>query len=489
MFPKRILLIEDTPTDAELISRQLRKGGCEFVEIAEDREEVVAQLHKDWDLIVSDYNLPGFKGIEVLNWAREKSPHIAFIVCSGVVGDEKAAEVIKTGADDFISKDNLKDRLIISVERAFRASKLRMDESEARTALHLTTERLATIVNNIQESTLLITRNKSQAYRLEQVNPQFIALISQINPNAERLDLKLDVSLFSFLKLALNPSEQFLNKISYGLDKTFNHNKNSSFQESLILKNGNRIILAFSGVPLKDESDTIHQSLILIKDITSQIETEEYILTSTLEAQEKERKRLSYELHDSIGQSLSAAVLSMNKVLMDETEMCEESKEKLKQAIYYTNTGIQEARAIAHNLLPKSVEDAGLEDAIDNMLNSVTSVSNINFSFNSNLHGTRIAKDREINIFRICQEAVNNIIRHSRASEGSIQIMSYDEVLILTIDDNGSGFDAKSKKLKNGIGVGGMMSRTKAMGGDFEISSKPDKGTHILIEIPVQANN
>lgn len=127
MFPKRILLIEDTPTDAELISRQLRKGGCEFVEIAEDREEVFAQLKNDWDLIVSDYNLPGFKGIEVLNWAREKSPHIAFIVCSGVVGDEKAAEVIKTGADDFISKDNLKDRLIISVERAYMASKLRID--------------------------------------------------------------------------------------------------------------------------------------------------------------------------------------------------------------------------------------------------------------------------------------------------------------------------------------------------------------------------
>lgn len=489
MFPKRILLIEDTPTDAELISRQLRKGGCEFVEIAEVREEVFAQLNNDWDLIVSDYNLPGFKGIEALNWAREKSPHIAFIVCSGVVGDEKAADVIKSGADDFISKDNLKDRLIISVERAYSASKLRIDESAARTALHLTTERLATIVNNIQESTLLITRNKSRAYRLEQVNPQFIALISQFNPKAERLDLKLDVSLFSFLKLALNPSEQFLNKISYGLDKTFNHNKNSSFQDSLILKNGNRIILSFAGVPLRDESDTIHQSLILIRDITSQIETEEYILISTLEAQEKERRRLSYELHDSIGQSLSAAVLSMNKVLMDEGDMNEDSREKLKQAIYYTNTGIQEARAIAHNLLPKSVEEAGLEDAIDNMLNSVTSVSNINFSFNSNLHGARIAKDREINIFRICQEAVNNIIRHSRASEGSIQIMSYDEVLILTIDDNGSGFDAKSKKLKNGIGVGGMMSRTKAMGGDFEISSKPDKGTHILIEIPVQANN
>jgi signal transduction histidine kinase len=482
MFPKRILLVEDTPTDAELISRQLRKGGCEFVEIAEDRDEVLSQLDKNWDLIVSDYNLPGFKGIDVLNWAREKSPHIAFIVCSGVVGDEKAAEVIKTGADDFISKDNLKDRLSISVERSYSASK-------ARTALHLTTERLSTIVNNIQESTLLITRNKNQAYRLEQVNPQFIALISQINPNAKRLDLKLDVSLFSFLKLALNPSEQFLNKISYGLDKTFDQSKNSSFQESLILKNGNRIILAFSGVPLKDESDTIHQSLILIRDITSQIETEEYILTSTLEAQEKERRRLSYELHDSIGQSLSAAVLSMNKVLMDEADMNEESKEKLKQAIYYTNTGIQEARAIAHNLLPKSVEEAGLEDAIDNMLNSVTSVSNINFSFNSNLHGARLAKDREINIFRICQEAVNNIIRHSTATEGSIQIMTYDEVLILTIDDNGSGFDAKSKKLKNGIGVGGMMSRTKAMGGDFEISSKPDKGTHILIEIPVQPNN
>jgi len=489
MFPKRILLIEDTPTDAELISRQLRKGGCEFIEIAEDRDDVLQQLNQTWDVIVSDYNLPGFKGIEVLNWAREKNQHIAFIVCSGVVGDEKAAEVIKSGADDFISKDNLRDRLNISVERAFEASKLRNDESVARKELHLTTERLATIVNNIQESTLLITRNKDGEYRLKQVNPQFIQILSKFNEKAARLGLNLDVSLYGFLSILLKPSEQLLNKISYGLGKTFNQSLSSSFQESTILKDGNRIILAFSSVPLKDENNQINQALILIRDITSQIETEEFILTSTLEAQEKERKRLSYELHDSIGQSLSAAVLSMNKVLMDETVMSEDGKEKLKQAIHYTNTGIQEARAIAHNLLPKSVEEAGLEDAIDTMLNSVSLVSNINFNFNSNLNGFRLSKEKEINIFRICQEALNNIIRHSQATEGSIQIMYYDEVLILTIDDNGEGFDSKSKKLKNGIGVGGMMSRAKAMGGDFEVSSKPKKGTHILIEIPIHPNN
>ncbi len=321
MFPKRILLIEDTPTDAELISRQLRKGGCEFIEIAEDRDDVLQQLNQTWDVIVSDYNLPGFKGIEVLNWAREKNQHIAFIVCSGVVGDEKAAEVIKSGADDFISKDNLRDRLNISVERAFEASKLRNDESVARKELHLTTERLATIVNNIQESTLLITRNKDGEYRLKQVNPQFIQILSKFNEKAARLGLNLDVSLYGFLSILLKPSEQLLNKISYGLGKTFNQSLSSSFQESTILKDGNRIILAFSSVPLKDENNQINQALILIRDITSQIETEEFILTSTLEAQEKERKRLSYELHDSIGQSLSAAVLSMNKVLMDETVM------------------------------------------------------------------------------------------------------------------------------------------------------------------------
>ena len=119
------------------------------------------------------------------------------------------------------------------------------------------------------------------------------------------------------------------------------------------------------------------------------------------------------------------------------------------------------------------------------MLDAITMISDLQLGFNSNLNGKRLVTEIEINLFRICQEALNNIIRHSQASEASIQIMLYDEVLILTIDDNGKGFDSKEINPEAGIGVGGMLSRTRAIGGEFEISSHIGRGTHILVEIPL----
>lgn len=480
MFPSRILLIEDSPTDAELMSIRLKKGGAQEIVVSDEPDEIKHLLHEDFDLIISDYNLPGFKGIDTLKWARDINPMVAFIICSGAVGDEKAAEVIKTGADDFISKDNIRERLNISAERAFDASILRQNEFQARKELALTSDRMATILANIYESTLLISRSHDQNYRLHQVNEQFIKLLTIFNPNAQRLNINLEVSLFNFLNTLLKPSEQLMNKITYGIEKTFKQGDSNSFRESLFTNKGERIILEFSNIPINQD-----QALILIRNITDNVETEEHILNMTLKAQEKERKRLSYELHDSIGQSLSASVLSLNKVIGDDKSLSPDSKEKLENALTYTNTAIQEARAIAHNLLPKSVEESGIESAVSSMLDAITMISDLQLGFNSNLNGKRLVTEIEINLFRICQEALNNIIRHSQASEASIQIMLYDEVLILTIDDNGKGFDSKESYPEAGIGVGGMLSRTRAIGGEFEISSHIGRGTHILVEIPL----
>lgn len=488
MFPNHILLIEDSPSDAELISRQLKKAGCETVKIVESKEDTLSELEKKYDLIISDYKLIRFNAIDVLKWARIIDPHIAFIICSGAVGDEKAAEVIKIGADDFISKDNLRNRLLISVQKAFEASKLKKAEAEARKALFNASERLEIIVNNIQESTILVSTISGLEYELNQANAQFTRLAKKFNPTInEPCDFE-NQNLHGVFEQILKVPKSFIDNINFGLNKTFQNKTETSFQEKIHLGDNQRMIFSVACVPIFNQNEEVTQALILIKDITTQAETDEYILTSTLAAQEKERKRLSYELHDSIGQSLSAAVLTLNQVLNSESDIRPTLVEKLNLALAFTNNAIQEARSIAHNLLPKSIEEYGLEAAIDYMINSLTEVSKTSFSFQSNLGGRRLNLDKEMNIFRICQEAVNNIIKHSQATKSSIQIMNYKEVLILTIDDNGVGFDSNIPNSSSGIGLGGIYSRVKAMDAEIEISSSKNKGTNILIEIPLTPN-
>ncbi len=136
MKPLRVLMVEDSEDDALLVTLELRRQGyAPELHRVQTREELAAALREPWDVVISDYALPRFDGLEALRMVREAgSGELAFVLVSGTIGEERAVEALKAGAGDFVTKQNL-SRLVPAIEREMRDAQVRRDRRETMQAL------------------------------------------------------------------------------------------------------------------------------------------------------------------------------------------------------------------------------------------------------------------------------------------------------------------------------------------------------------------
>jgi DNA-binding NtrC family response regulator len=135
--PLRVLIVEDNDDDAQLVLVRLRRAGYEpdYVRVDSKDSLLKALQRLDWQIVISDYAMPGFSGLEALHILRKYDPNIPFILVSGTVGEETAVEAMRTGANDYIIKDNL-TRLVPAIERELRKSLDLADHRRAEEALY-----------------------------------------------------------------------------------------------------------------------------------------------------------------------------------------------------------------------------------------------------------------------------------------------------------------------------------------------------------------
>jgi signal transduction histidine kinase/ligand-binding sensor domain-containing protein len=207
-------------------------------------------------------------------------------------------------------------------------------------------------------------------------------------------------------------------------------------------------------------------------------------------SQENERKRIAAELHDSIGQSL---VVIKNLVLFvlqpRKGSVLSDEAETMEAIVQEVSRSIEESKRISYNLRPFQLDRLGLKKAIEALVRSVSTASGIRYTCEIDDVDTAFAEDLRINFYRIVQESLGNIMKHSQATEVQIQIRKTDERVSLTISDNGRGFnpsDAPPQPGKGGFGLTGMSERAHLMGGHFKIQSAPGRGTVLFVEIPLK---
>ena len=203
-----------------------------------------------------------------------------------------------------------------------------------------------------------------------------------------------------------------------------------------------------------------------------------------IHSQEEERKRIASELHDSLGQDLliikNLALLALQK---NEKEF---TVKQLQEISSTSSSTIEEVRQIAYNLHPYQLDRLGLTKAIKSIILQIVSLTKIKFEDNIENIDDLFSKEQEINVYRIIQECINNIIKHSNASEAELQIIK-DEELIIKVSDNGKGFNIRKAELNSkGFGIKNLYKRVNILNGEINVTSTLGNGTKIWIKVPVE---
>ncbi len=203
-----------------------------------------------------------------------------------------------------------------------------------------------------------------------------------------------------------------------------------------------------------------------------------------IDSQEQERKRIAAELHDGLGQNL---LIIKNYALLGlaERDDAAATEESLTTISEITSQVLDEARQIAYNLRPYQIDRFGLTKALQSMLDRVAESSEIKFHCEVDSLDGLFSKEAEMNLYRIVQESVNNILKHSRATEAEIKIARNGRNLLLRVADNGQGFapGAGAETIGRGLGLTGIAERARMLGGQYQLQSTPGRGVVIAISV------
>lgn len=216
-------------------------------------------------------------------------------------------------------------------------------------------------------------------------------------------------------------------------------------------------------------------------------EAEKNLSRKVYEAHEEERKRVSRELHDSIGQSLYSILVTLNT--LNKENSVEKKAEGLEMVKTITEHTIQEVKGIAQALRPSTLDDFGFIPALRSYLDFYKRVHNISVQFEVLGQKKRLKPEVETALYRICQEALNNTAKYAKASLIQVTIhIDPEETVHLKIQDNGIGFNVEDYLMnskRKGIGLFSMKERVEGLEGTIQYSSKVNEGTTINIRIPI----
>ena len=205
----------------------------------------------------------------------------------------------------------------------------------------------------------------------------------------------------------------------------------------------------------------------------------EEILRNTITAQEKERKRIAQDLHDEVGAMLSVVKLNVGRIEKKSEE--EIAKKLAAETKTYLDDVITQVRRISRSLLPPSLEKLGLFFAIEELANWVNKADQLKIECWKSGEQFRFDTKKELAVFRIVQELLNNAIKHSGASVIQINArFSPNNNLLISVTDNGKGFELK-EKMVTGLGLKNLESRSQIMGAKFKLKSIPGFGTTAII--------
>jgi signal transduction histidine kinase len=391
--PLRVLLVEDSPSDAVLLQESLTQndlGRFKFTH-AETLAEGLACLQKDnFDVLLLDLSLPDVTGRETFLRARDEAAQMPIVVLTSVQDEAIGLEAVRNGVQDYLIKGQAYGRQTArAIRYAIERKRTEVALKEAETALQ-----------------------------------------------PERLQLEARVQ-----------------------------------ERTAELSETNRALQ--SEIAQRRRAEEAHQQ----------------VLRRLSEAEETERGRISRELHDRLGQDLTALKLGL-ELLRSHGPFTDSVQENINKLDKLAEGLMRDIHRLAWELRPRSLDDLGLELALKRYAAEWSENSRVPVNFHSHgLEGERIPLEFETTLYRVTQEALTNIARHAQARNVSLILERRPHLVSLIVEDDGSGFDPepvlREAATRGSLGLLGMQERVKLVGGTLEIESSKGTGTTVFVRLPL----
>ena len=214
-----------------------------------------------------------------------------------------------------------------------------------------------------------------------------------------------------------------------------------------------------------------------------------FLTSQLLSAQERERKRISMELHDQLGQSLAVLKLQIRAIHRGLGDDQQDLTAGCLELLHYLDGVIDDVRRLSRDLSPAILEDLGLQSALKYLINEFSKHYKVSQAFEVEDLDQLFPAERQIIIYRIFQECLTNIFKHAGATEVSVAVQEHDNLISLIIEDNGAGFSPAvvlaHRATARGLGLAALDERARMLGGTLEIWSRPGGGTRMTVVIPV----
>lgn len=473
--PLNILVVEDNPSDYFLFSEYLRLSGLPIRELFHAhklQEALEISQEQNPDLIFLDLTLPDSEGIGSFERLNAAVPHISIVVLSGLSDRDIALNTIALGAQDYLVKGEFDEKLLVksiqySIERKKILQHVVENYERYNTLIKATNDTIRDW--DLRTNEILWNEGITNIFGFKPVDVQntYDWYAQKIHPeDRERVLQMIDACM-------KDGKDQWEDEFRYlSAAGTYRF----VFDRGYILRNDQHIPYRVIGAMM----DITERKKMQEELVRSQIETQKLITQITIQTQEQERREIGRELHDNINQILATAKLCVDMALNDE----DIRKELLTKSYDNISRAINEIRSLSKTLVPPSLGDIGLKEALLEMIENMTVSPDLRIRIKANdQHIESLSNNKKLILYRIVQEQMNNIVKHARATHAEVELKTSRKKAHLVIKDNGIGFDPKQKA--KGIGLNNIVSRVEMHNGNLEIISSSGHGCVLKVDIPL----
>ncbi len=458
-----VLLVEDDMITRRLLTKMVTAQGHTVNAFCDAEEAWQVFQEKPFSLLVLDWMLPGMSGLDLCRKVRESpsGPYCVIVIITAMTEPQHLEQVLEAGADDYLTKPVDRELLNVRLTIAERQALDLLEHKEAREQLRL----LDAAIRSTSEGILITTSD------LEEEGLQVVFANEGM---AELTGYSTEELIGKYLHSFQGPKTN--KDVMEEMGKALETGESYSTEVVHYRKDGSSYLVHWDIAPVRDKREKITHYVSVQREITEQRRLERELV----EISEREQQRIGRDLHDGLGQTLTGLAFMAKSLERRLKNQDMEAAEQAMNIAQLVNDAKSDARKLSKGLVTVDLNGNGIVLAIEELASRVEQFADVECKVISKLTVPVLDETVAMHIYRICQEALNNAVKHSDASLVIIELVQEGDQLIVSIEDNGKGLREIGSE---GMGLRIMAFRAQMINASLNIRERPEGGTRVMCSL------